>query len=212
MELPFACNSPEAPPGGLDEDSSLETASSQGSFLSSDHDVDPILIATPATVERNRMASVLSHFGVMDAPAAPSSRVTQPSPGATPEEMIDFTTYVNVWEPTNENDTDDIIVQADAPKREVLTLLLNGTDNDELAALVEKANEAAQIALESKVKGNLQKALDAHTTAAKLFRDAALISKAHHGVCFWLLCFVFSYLFLYRYDDQLFSPPVSDAV
>jgi hypothetical protein len=47
----------------------------------------------------------------------------------------------------------------------------------------EKANEAAHRASESKRKGDLTTALNAHTEAAKLFREAAVSAREGDGTC-----------------------------
>lgn len=47
----------------------------------------------------------------------------------------------------------------------------------------EKANEAAYRASESKRKGDLTTALNAHTEAAKLFREAAIRAREGDGAC-----------------------------
>ena len=177
MELPFAFESPVPRNSVLCDDSSLVTASSQGSFLSSD-DADPILIATPAAVERNRMASVLSQFGVNSSEGS-SHNAGEAATGSPAEEIIDFT-YVNVWDTPNQ--PSDVVLAADKPKRDILSLLFNGTNNEELAGFVEQANEAASVAEEAKHNGALQQALDAHTTAAKFFRDAAIATKSQNGM------------------------------
>jgi hypothetical protein len=110
------------------------------------------------------------------------------------EEVIDFT-YVNVWD--TDADEVDILLSTETeedddrsdphptsdrrgPERgDILAALISGTPwaddstAEDFVVLSEQANRAAAQAIQAKRRGNLQEALDAHATAAKLFREAA---------------------------------------
>lgn len=110
------------------------------------------------------------------------------------EEVIDFT-YVNVWD--TDADEVDILLSTGTeedddrsdphptsdrrgPERgDILAALISGTPwaddstAEDFVVLSEQANRAAAQAIQAKRRGNLQEALDAHATAAKLFREAA---------------------------------------
>jgi hypothetical protein len=114
------------------------------------------------------------------------------------EEVIDFFTYVNVQE-TDADEVDVLLAGGDPgmmPAQglsgssseqlwippNVLTLFLSGRaeDNDSVIKVVdlsEQANEAVKRAAAAKQELKLPEALDAHSTAAKLFYEAALLLK-----------------------------------
>jgi hypothetical protein len=139
----------------------------------------------------SRISSVLSQFGVT-APSASSN--APPESGKT--ETVDFMdTYVNVCE-TDADEVDIILAGGDpgitnpahqdanqqqGRRGDILTVLLSGPvrpgeedGGETIVTQCEDANRAAARAAQAKKEGNLQEALDAHTHAAKLFREAAI--------------------------------------
>jgi hypothetical protein len=191
MELPFAVNHDpsvnlRSAPGGAD-DSSLVTASSQGSLLQSDASFDPIpsIVSSPyakstqfapySTLQNTRdndeLAAVLSQYGV-----------------STPQTDADYT-YVNVCE-ADEEEVDIIIAPGfeghstgypnQQQRGDVLASILN-SEADMLLKLTQQANAAVERAADAKKGGNLQMALDNHTSAASLFKDAAMLVKEKDG-------------------------------
>jgi hypothetical protein len=109
----------------------------------------------------------------------------QLEPQREPLETIDFT-YVNVWE-TDADEVDILLPHQsndpgeNTPKGDVLTLLLNRIPDCALVQLLEQANQSVTKAARAKQEGELQQALDHHAASAKLFYQAALASKEHHG-------------------------------
>ena len=209
MELPFAVEASDKRSQlqqSVTDSSSLVTASSQGSLIETDT-YDPILppkqnppehvnilseppVSNAVTSTNNnsvgsRVTSALSHFG-----GNPSSHERIPNE-ENETETIDFT-YVNVWE-TDEDEVDIIIAgcdptnsQEEVPSRDILSVLLSGNaqqngESERIVAFSEEANQAAARASQAKKEGNLQEALDAHTAAAKLFQQTALMLKELDG-------------------------------
>jgi hypothetical protein len=114
-------------------------------------------------------------------------------------ETVDFT-YVNVWETDADEvdilllSSDDPFLSRDDPKGDILTLLLNRVGPEEgstvsdsenstdfLVSLLERANESGTKAAHAKRRGDLQQALDHHKASAKMFHEAAVLSKQSHG-------------------------------
>jgi hypothetical protein len=155
------------------------------------------------TTTGSRFSSVLSQFGVTVSSASNSNSNSnaRPPEQLRKTETIDFMdTYVNVCE-TDADEVDIILAggdpgiatQQDGANQEqglrgdILTVLLSGplhSNNPEdddggeggetIVTKCEDANRATARAAQAKKDGNLQEALDAHTQAAKLFREAAI--------------------------------------
>jgi hypothetical protein len=148
---------------------------------------------TPLTTG-SRISSVWSQFGATVSGASN----TRPDPRKT--ETIDFMdTYVNVCE-TDADEVDIILAGGDPGiasnnpaadqeqglRGDILTILLSGPlhldanpedgggGGETIVTQCEDANRATARAAQAKKDGNLQEALDAHTQAAKLFREAAI--------------------------------------
>eukprot|EP00934_Nitzschia_sp_Nitz4_P001462 Nitzschia sp. Nitz4//scaffold3_size479765//241155//243275//NITZ4_000102-RA/size479765-processed-gene-1.459-mRNA-1//1//CDS//3329550764//1462//frame0 len=180
MELPFAVESSAPAETGNSlqhSESSLVTASSQGSFVDSSTFGSPLLPNRPQDVILPRYSEENKH----NAPQRVEPLRPQ-APGQQDDiEVIDFT-YVNV----SEQDADDvgfltevgeIGLQPDDQKGDILSILLSGMhshDNDVFLEQAESANEAASKAAEAKRKGDLPAALEFHTRAAKLYRENAI--------------------------------------
>jgi hypothetical protein len=149
---------------------------------------------TPPPTTSSRISSVWSQFG---ATVSGASSALNTRPDARKTETIDFMdTYVNVCE-TDADEVDIILAGGDPGianhnnpsdqeqglRGDILTILLSGPlhvdeeDDDGGETIVtqcEDANRATARAAQAKKDGNLQEALDAHTQAAKLFREAAI--------------------------------------
>lgn len=118
-------------------------------------------------------------------------------------EIIDFT-YVNVQE-TDADEVDILLAGGDpgmmsaqhavsgnsveslAPPN-ILALFLSGRAGDDeitlkLVNLSEEANDAVQRATKAKQENQLAQALDAHSTAARLFYEAAILLKDRNSAC-----------------------------
>jgi hypothetical protein len=132
MELPFAVESPTGSPAEpvtnshlqQSESSSLVTASSQGSFMSSTHLDD---LNTPQDVVLPRYDNIQQPRTQLVTPRSP-----EPTDGFGEPEVIDFT-YVDV----SETDADEIKILIDgndlnfdegAQRGDVLSVLLSGAD------------------------------------------------------------------------------------
>jgi hypothetical protein len=128
MELPFAVESPTEPVTNSrlqqSESSSLVTASSQGSFMSSTHLDD---LNTPQDVVLPRYDNIQQPRIQIANPRSP-----EPTDGFGEPEVIDFT-YVDV----SETDADEIKILIDgndlnfdegAQRGDVLSVLLSGAD------------------------------------------------------------------------------------
>lgn len=101
-------------------------------------------------------------------------------------EVVDFTQYVNVTE-TDATEVDVLVNQGvligeatnPEPRGDVLALLMSGdAQNGELVvSQCEEANNASHKASNAKKSGDLTSALQNHSLAAKLFRDAAIAAN-----------------------------------
>ena len=144
MELPFAVESPHPVAGSsLDqsETSSLVTASSQGSFMNSNHFESPLPPNTPQDV-------VLPTYNAVHATRAHQSHQSNPGPLLTPAqkqgydepEVVDFT-YVNVSE-TDADEVDILLegggldLQQEVQRGDVLAVLLSAIHQDANESLV----------------------------------------------------------------------------
>lgn len=181
MDLPFAVDSsPERRTStslNHSNASSLVTASSQGSLLPVDSPDHSGMYSSPDNSLSNTIISPHSAEELI--------------PGAADADLHDFT-YVNVFE-TDADEVDVLMdgkvpIPIDAPARgDVLAVLLSGGTQEEQAggesivALCEKANEAASNAAEAKRKGDLTSALNAHSEAAKVFRQTAVRAREGDG-------------------------------
>lgn len=189
MELPFAVESSlenaSVQHSSLDG-SSLVTASSQGSLTPVETASQPIPLKasndqgffSSFSKSSSKVSAVLSHFGVVG--TKPSASTEYP---VQETETIDFT-YVNVCE-TDAEEVDIVIPgvtegheDESSSSSDILSFLLSGAihenpESQELVELCEEAYDYMNKALDAKKAGRLQGALDAHTTAAKLFRQAA---------------------------------------
>lgn len=199
MELPFAVESPDSAVQGTTlhhSESSLVTASSQGSFVNSASLDSPLLPNTPQDVVLprydNRKQAGHSHQSpsIHQVPPAGTDRISNAQRDADDIEIIDFT-YVNV----SETDADDLGVvleegdfgfQPELPQRgDILNVLLSGMqghDNETFLDQAEQASAAAAKAAEAKQEGDLMAALEYHTQAAKLYRDNALAIRERNGM------------------------------
>jgi hypothetical protein len=160
---------------------------------------------TPPTTG-SRISSVWSQFGATVSNVSNASNA-RPEPRKT--ETIDFMdTYVNVCE-TDADEVDIILAGGDPgianndPDQEqglrgdILTILLSGplhADQEDgggetIVLQCEDANRATARAAQAKKDGNLQEALDAHTQAARLFREAAMHIGEGNGTLLTLLTF-----------------------
>jgi hypothetical protein len=167
---------------------------------------------TPPTTG-SRISSVWSQFGATVSGASSASN-TRPDAreDARKTETIDFMdTYVNVCE-TDADEVDIILAGGDPGianpnpanqeqglRGDILTILLSGplhldADQDDdggetIVTQCEDANRATARASQAKKDGNLQEALDAHTQAAKLFREAAIhIGEGNGTLRYIVLC------------------------
>mmetsp|Transcript_23225 Transcript_23225/g.35220 ORF Transcript_23225/g.35220 Transcript_23225/m.35220 type:complete len:570 (+) Transcript_23225:146-1855(+) len=157
MDLPFAIDLPAA---SLEKsDASLVIASSQEGLLESEQ------------------SDLYGHH---------SSRTGLDSVIEHDIEVVDFTQYVNVTE-TDATEVEVLVNQGvligeetnPEPKGDVLALLMSGdAQNGELVvSQCEEANDAAHKASYAKKNGDLASALQNHSLAAKLFRDAAIAAN-----------------------------------
>lgn len=148
------------------------------------------------SAERSRVSSVLSHlnFGVSLGSSSAKRPPNVKYDDDEEAEVIDFT-YVNVQE-TDADEVDILLAGGDpgmmgqpalygsveqAPSN-LLALFLSGRAEDDeltekLVDLSEQANEASRRAAQAKHDFKLAEALDAHSTAARLFYEAALLLK-----------------------------------
>jgi hypothetical protein len=166
MDLPFAVDSNTTE---LEEsNASLVTASSRGSFTDDEQ-------------QGNQPQAAV--FEDPFEPLEQGQSIIEPD-----MEVVDFTQYVTVSE-TDAAEVDvvvnygeEVISQSDfipEPQGDLLSLLMSGdARNGELVvSQCEEANVAAQQASDLKKEGNLAGALQQHSTAARLFRDAAVAAK-----------------------------------
>jgi hypothetical protein len=134
---------------------------------------------------KDGLIAVLSQFGVVEQP---------------PQEQIDFT-YVTVTDDETErvdgffsmglplhyrhDNHDNYYDNNDntPPRGDILSIILaeTTTPNNVLLETTRLANEAVAAAADAKQQGDMEAALDAHSAAAKLFRDAALMVKEKNG-------------------------------
>lgn len=160
--------------------------------------------ASTSGATTNRVSHVLSQWGLGGTKSRDGASTAD---RATPEhhdddnddEIIDFT-YVNVQE-TDADEVDILLAGGDpgmaplsgslsehlATPPNILALFLSGRAEDsqvtlKLVDLSEQANEAVQRAATAKEEFKLSEALDAHSTAAKLFYEAALLLKDCNSV------------------------------
>lgn len=190
----------------------------------------------------SRISSVLSQFGAAVSSVS-KSRQPAAATSITSSTTADDNTYaadeafVDVYA-SDADDVDILLAGADpgisnpaflpeqastvtAHRGDILTVLLSGPihiadDTNETGSLVtqcEEANNAAARATQAKKDGHLQEALDAHTAAAKLFREAAVHIGEGSGTCYMYMMYIFltccvciPYL-LIRY-----SPPLSLSI
>jgi hypothetical protein len=163
---------------------------------------------TPPTTTGSRISSVWSQFG---ATVSGASSALNARPDARKTETIDFMdTYVNVCE-TDADEVDIILAGGDPGianpnpadqeqglRGDILTILLSGplhldADHEDdgggetIVTQCEDANRATARASQAKKDGNLQEALDAHTQAAKLFREAAIHIGEGNGTLYYTL-------------------------
>ena len=149
MELPFAVESSDPVSGSSlrQSESSLVTASSQGSFMNSSNLDTPLPPNTPQDVvlprydtydNMQRQAPQQRISGQIVTPAA--QRPPDTNDAYEEPEVVDFT-YVNVCE--NDADEVDILleggelnVQQETQRGDVLTVLLGGMNDDENDSLV----------------------------------------------------------------------------
>eukprot|EP00980_Cylindrotheca_fusiformis_P023721 scaffold10871_cov177-Cylindrotheca_fusiformis.AAC.1 len=179
MELPFAVESTEPVTNShlqQSESSSLVTASSQGSFMSSNHFDD---LNTPQDV-------VLPRYDNVQQPGTQVLTTGNPEPardGFGEAEVIDFT-YVDLSAGSDGDgiriliDGNDLNYDEVAQRGDVLSVLLSGADP--LVEDIEVANVAAANALESKKQGDLVadaislSAMHFHSEAAKMYKENAM--------------------------------------
>jgi hypothetical protein len=161
------------------------------------------------TTTGSRFSSVLSQFGVTVSSVSSASSASNARPEPRKTETIDFMdTYVNVCE-TDADEVDIILAGGDPgiatnnPDQEqdirgdILTILLSGPLHQEdggggetIVTQCEDANRATARAAQAKKDGNLQEALDAHTQAARLFREAAIhIGEGNGTLRYVTLCY-----------------------
>ena len=187
---------------GTDNDS-LVTADSEESYHLSHQETDHYDISSEPWDRKSntgsRVSSVLSHFGISSTTKRGQEYSSSaPKHDEDDAEIIDFT-YVNVQE-TDADEVDILLAGGDpgwvhqhalssgtlsenAPvPPNILALFLSGRAEDnevtlKLVDLSEQANEAVQRAAASKQEFKLSEALDAHSTAARLFYEAALLLK-----------------------------------
>lgn len=174
MELPFAVESSVNPVGApashlQQSESSLVTASSQGSFMGSNH-LDGL--NTPQDVVLPRYENYRQpQPQIISTEPVPT---TQTSDGFAEPEVTDFT-YVNVFESDADGNVliegEEFGLDQELQRTDVLSLLLSGVDP--LVAETESANEAARKALEAKKRGDILEALEYHTQAAKIYKNNA---------------------------------------
>ena len=183
------------------DNDSLVTAESDGSFqLSAAQEETDFFDAnddtwrvTPST--NRRVSNVLSHFGLKKKNTLQRATL----PGDEDAEIIDFT-YVNVQE-TDADEVDILLAGGDPgmaqhatasigseiqSPQNTLALFLSGQAEDnevtlKLVDLSEQANEAVQRAATAKQEFKLSEALDAHSTAARLFYEAAILLKERNS-------------------------------
>jgi hypothetical protein len=150
MELPFAVESSSDPPvtgSSLQQsESSLVTASSQGSFMNSSGGLDgPLPPNTPQDVVLPRYDNIGAQgqqrmSGHLVTPAAAAQREQDPKDVYGEPELIDFT-YVNVCE-TDADEVDifleggDVDLQEEPERGDVLTVLLSGMQHNGNESLV----------------------------------------------------------------------------
>jgi hypothetical protein len=176
MDLPFAVDSGDA--SSLQQsNTSLVTASSQGSYLQADEPDDFYVHQSETTAATTPIFD--DAFDNHDEHG--QSIIMEPD-----MEVIDFTQYVTVSE--NDASEVDVVINHPGPQHgasdleqqqqqqgDVLSLLLSG--NTGVVTQAEEANRSAHVASESKANGNLAAALYHHSLAAKGFRAAALEAR-----------------------------------
>jgi hypothetical protein len=177
MDLPFAVDPPTS--DLHQSNASLVSASTQGSFLRQSADFDSNNLYAPTNTNLGGGATPIfvdafEHFDQGQSIIEPDM------------EMIDFMQYVSVSEadatdfdvvinPENEESDEGgrghLVEQGD-----LLHLLMSGNiqDGELIVSQCEEANAAAHQASEAKKHGDLGVALENHSLAAKLFRDAAI--------------------------------------
>lgn len=184
------------------DNDSLVTADSEDSFHLSQQETDHFEVSEswgPKSSAGSRVSNVLCHFGLSSSTKRGGPTTSSaPKPEEDDAEIIDFT-YVNVQE-TDADEVDILLAGGDpglvqqhslsagslhehapAPPN-ILALFLSGRAEDnavtlKLVDLSEQANEAVQRAATAKQEFKLSEALDAHSTAARLFHEAALLLK-----------------------------------
>jgi len=188
MELPFAVESSPGHATGSNlhqSDSSLVTASSQGSFINSGTLDSPLPPNTPQDVVLPRYDN-LHHSqqprigGQLLTPAAEVDRLRKHV--AAEPDVADFT-YVDVCE-TDEDEVTILLeglgshnLQQETHRGDVLAVILSGMQHGENETLVKQtmnANEASMKASEAKKSGDLIDALEYHSQAAKMYRNLGI--------------------------------------
>jgi len=157
MDLPFAVDLPA---------SSLERS-----------DTSLVIASSQEVVLENEQSDLYEHH---------STRIGLNSIIEQDMELVDFTQYVNVTE-TDATEVDVLVNQGvligeatnPEPRGDVLALLMSGdAQNGELVvSQCEEANNASHKAANAKKSGDLTSALQNHSLAAKLFRDAAIAAN-----------------------------------
>lgn len=169
----------------------------------------------------SRISSAWSQFGATVSGVSGASSASNARPDPRTTETIDFMdTYVNVCE-TDADEVDIILAGGDPGianinnpaadqeqglRGDILTILLSGplqlhsdqedgVDGESIVTQCEDANRATARAAQAKKDGNLQEALDAHTQAAKLFREAAIhIGDGNGTLCYVTLYYMLVYV------------------
>ena len=105
-------------------------------------------------------------------------------PEESKEESIDFihvqetdADEVDILLAGGDPGTGQIVSGADEPPLDALAVLLSGgahDDSEQLVSLSEQATAQMHQAVQAKKMGNMRKALDAHSAAARLFHEAAM--------------------------------------
>jgi hypothetical protein len=148
MELPFAVESPTVSPAQgsalQQSDSSLVTASSQGSFMDTSHFDGPLPPNTPQDVVLPLFQARVQQPQQAHPSRPPPPRISGALPNQVEQdepEVIDFT-YVNISEGDadyDDNDDDDVGIlleggdmdtQPETQRGDILAVLLSGLEHD----------------------------------------------------------------------------------
>lgn len=169
----------------------MSTAAKQAAVLTSSLFSTGSRMATAAFSQLATATTSASQKSIVVARKYPQQR-----PQASLNGGIDGTdhTYVNVWE-TDADEVDVVLPRTGLSgvhgrqsldelyrdRGDILGVLLSDVVNSTTVQLLEQANEMVHQASQSKHDGDLSKALDSHTTAAKFFYQAAMEMKNHKG-------------------------------